>query len=171
MCKKKKMVSHQEADIFIHLPRLSKACSHSVGTLLCVLKRVSNTLRTCHHTVRGACVPCTCPVFCWHIHGWLVAGVKCRRAERLGGRVLLFAVALHQGGACRLQTHLQVGSLHHALQEREMNQKKVRDEWKREEYIWLPSSSHCEIELGYRQWNETKIKLIKWERPNEAVNK
>lgn len=96
---------------------------------VCV-KRVWNILKICRHMFIGACVPCTCPVFCWHIRDWLAAGVKCRRAERLGGPVLLFAVELHLGGACHLQTHLRVGSLRHALQEREMNQEKVRGEEK-----------------------------------------
>lgn len=117
----------------VHCPR--RAASHNLTfcwhTDVCV-KRVWNILSTCHHTFIGACVPCTCPVFCWRIHDWLAVGVKCRRAERLGGPVLLFAVALHLGGACRLQTHLQVGSLRHALQEREMNQVREGQGWVKE---------------------------------------
>ena len=77
----------------------------------------------CDRMFVGVCAPFTCPVFCWRIRGWLVAGVRCRRAEPLGGRVLLFAVAQHLGGACHLRTHLRAGSLHHVLQERGVNQK------------------------------------------------
>lgn len=117
--------------------------SQSVGTLLCPLKGCKY-FQDCLHVVVGVCVPFTCPVSCWHIRGWLVAGVRCRRAEPLGGRVLLFAVALHLEGACRLQTHPQAGSRRHVLQGREMNQKMVKDEWERG-ILWLLSSSHWGI--------------------------
>lgn len=69
----------------------------------------------CHHVIVRPVV--TCPVSCWHIHGWLVVGARCRRAEPLGGLVPLFAVVPHLGVACRLQTRLRAGLRHHVLKE------------------------------------------------------
>lgn len=80
------------------------------------------------HTSVGAGRLLTCPVSCWHIHDWLVAGVRCRTAEPPDGQVLLFAGELHLGGVCHLRTHLQAGSRHHVLEENE-NLRWARSQW------------------------------------------
>lgn len=114
-------------------------------TLLCV----------CELCMCGARVLVTCPVSCWHTRGWLAAGARCRRAGPLGGRVLLFAVAPHLGGACRLQTRLQAGSPHRVLEVRENTQ-----------FSWI--KNELTDEFVYSQWNTKRERdNVKCEWPHQ----
>lgn len=113
------------------------------------------------HTSVGAGRLLTCPVSCWHIHDWLVAGVRCRTAEPPDGQVLLFAGELHLGGVCHLRTHLQAGSRHHVLEENE-NLRWARSQWGTTERnawkialkskITLKSNSICNQKKKRTQW-------------------